>query len=250
MNRAMAERGLKSAAILAADKPHGTRIRYMSGCRCDDCRRANTDYEKQRAVARKNGEWNGIVPAARARRHLNHLSRLGVGRRTVSDVTDISDSVLAMIRAGTRRNIRAQTERLILAVTPACAGDRALIDAAPTWLLITELLAAGFTKTRIAGELGRKTAALQINRHRVTVRNAANMRRVHARLMGSNEQLVESTRALRLIQDLRREWIAVSRIVELIGTEAQVEDGEVRIPRRIPQRLEDKIAEIHRQFMA
>lgn len=142
----MTDRGLKSAAVLAANKPHGSRIRYMAGCRCDECRRANTDYEKDRQIARKNGEWNGIVPAARARRHLSRLSRLGVGRRAVQAATDIADSILVMIRNGARKNIRAQTERLILAVTPAAAGDRALIDAAPTWVLINELLGSGFRR--------------------------------------------------------------------------------------------------------
>lgn len=246
----MIDRGLKSAAALAANKPHGSRIRYIAGCRCDECRRANTDYEKQRVIARKNGEWNGIVPAARARRHLSRLSRLGVGRRAVQAATDIADSILVMIRSGERKNIRAQTERLILAVTPAAAGDRALIDAEPTWGLINELLAAGFTKTRLAAELGRKTHALQLNKHKVTVRNAADVRLMHSRLMHGDEVLVDSMKARGLIRQLRSEWIPASRIVEILGPDAVIEDGEVRLKRRIPRRLENLVIETHARLMA
>lgn len=246
----MTDRGLKSAAVLAANKPHGSRIRYMAGCRCIDCRRANTDYEKQRVIARKNGEWNGIVPAARARRHLSRLSRLGVGRRAVQAATDIAESILVMIRNGDRKNIRAQTERLILAVTPAAAGDRALIDAAPTWGLINELLAAGFTKTRLAAELGRKTHALQLNKHKVTVRNAADVERMHTRLMHGDEVLVDSTKARGLIRELRNEWISASRIADALGSEAAIEDGEVRLKPRIPRRLENLVIKTHSRLMA
>lgn len=250
MSESMADRGLKSAAVLGAAKPHGSRLRYMSGCRCDDCRRANTDYEKQRSIARKNGEWNGIVPATRARRHLNRLSRLGVGRRAVQAATDIADSILFKIKSGDRKNIRAQTERLILAVTPAAAGDHALIDAAPTWVLINELRAAGFTKTRLAAELGRKTHALQLNRHKVTVRNAADVERMHTRLMQGDEVLVDSTRARGLIRELRDEWISAARIAAALGSEAALEGGEVRIGKRISRRLEKLVIETHSRLMA
>ena len=33
-------------------KPHGTYARYVGGCRCDDCRRANRTYHRADAVVR------------------------------------------------------------------------------------------------------------------------------------------------------------------------------------------------------
>jgi len=55
--------------------PCGTRAKYMGArCRCMLCRAANSRYETGRLAARKNGDWNGLVPADRARRHL-HLAR-------------------------------------------------------------------------------------------------------------------------------------------------------------------------------
>lgn len=33
--------------MAAAPHPHGTRPRYQSGCRCADCTRENTQYQRE-----------------------------------------------------------------------------------------------------------------------------------------------------------------------------------------------------------
>lgn len=170
---ALHDRGLRPVAELGGSRPHGTRLRYLAGCKCFHCRRANSDYERERQKAREAGDWNGVVDAAPARAHLRRLSRLGVGKRIVHAVSDVSVTVLQDIRSGRKTRIRARTERRILAVTKAARGDAALIPAGPTWERIGWLLEEGFTKARIALELGRKTPALQISKQTVTVRTAA-----------------------------------------------------------------------------
>lgn len=35
---------------------HGTRHRYVNGCRCDDCKAANREYERDRRARRASGE--------------------------------------------------------------------------------------------------------------------------------------------------------------------------------------------------
>jgi hypothetical protein len=174
--------GLKPVAELAARRNHGDRLRYMAGCRCDLCRRANTDYELMRAAARKAGDWNGIVPAARSRKHMLKLSEQGIGRRAVQAVTDIAASVLQDIRTGAKKNIRARTERKILAVTPEMASEGALISAAPTWNLIRQLLAKGYTKTQLAKMLSCETRALQISQKQVRVSTADAIARLYKKL--------------------------------------------------------------------
>ncbi len=100
------------------------------------------------------------------------LSAKGVGRRSVGAACDVSDTVLSCIITGRKTNIRAATERAILAVTAAAAGDRVLIPAKATWKLLDELIADGYTKTYLAHRLGNKSHALQLKRNMVTVRNA------------------------------------------------------------------------------
>jgi hypothetical protein len=177
-------RGLRPVAELAADREHGDRLRYMAGCRCFACRRANSAYEAARKVARAAGEGNGIVPAAKARAHIKALSAQGVGRRSVGAACDVADTVLSDIISGRKINIRAATERAILAVTADAAGDRALVSAKATWKLLDQLIADGYTRGDLAARLGSKakTPALQLKRDFVTVRSAYLVERLFDRL--------------------------------------------------------------------
>lgn len=177
------ERGLKPHAAYGGNHAHGTRMRYLAGCKCRHCRAANSNYETARARARKAGDWNGIVDAAAARRHMLRLSCAGVGRHAIAEASDVALTVICEIRSGRKRRIRARTARAILAVTTAQRKDHALVSAAKPWRQIERLLEHGFTKARIAHELGRQTAALQIGKRRVTVRNAAAIDRLWRRYM-------------------------------------------------------------------
>lgn len=243
----LADRGLKPAAQLAAGRPHGDRLRYVAGCRCDECRRANTQYERQRVAARAAGDWNGIVPAERARKHMRWLSRQGVGRRAIGDASDVGGSILTEILSGRRVQIRARTERRILAVTPAMASDHALIDAAPSWNLVAALQAAGFTKKRLARELGQKGSGLQLGRVRITVRNAFRVERLYARLIVSGEVLVDAAPSWRLIRILRDELFPESRIARETG----FADGALRLGRRrITRAQAELVAAAYRRLTA
>lgn len=176
-------RGLRPAHELAAQRPHGDRLRYIAGCRCDECRRANTRYESDRQRARKAGDWNGLVPADKARAHMLKLSRAGIGRRAIAAASDVADTVLQEIRSRRKRQIRARTERKILAVGKAQASDRALVDAKRTWALIDELLEEGYAVGLIATRLGYARPYLQFKRGgRVTVRTQARVERLHREL--------------------------------------------------------------------
>lgn len=206
---ALARRGLRPVGELAKGRPHGDRLRYMAGCRCADCRRANTRYETERAAARKAGDWNGIVPAEIARAHLGWLSARGVDRRTVCDVSGVADTVLTEIISGRKTRIRARTERLIVAVTPQAAADGAYINAAPTWRLLDELIADGYPRTALARALGStaKMPSLQLSREQVTVRNAADVEKLHARL-----RCVDAAETVALLGELSEEGFHRDRV--------------------------------------
>lgn len=223
-------------------------MRYIAGCRCAECRAANTAYARQREAAIRAGDWNGLVPADRARAHMLALAKQGIGRRAVQAATDIAESILSKIRAGTRTQIRASTERAILAVTADMAADHALVDAAPSWKLIRELQEAGFSKVRIARELGQSGPGLQLGRERITVRNAHQVQRVHARLMASGEALVPAASSWTLIRKLRDECYTDQRIARELGFNDQM---PVRVGcRRITRDLAERIANTYRKLTA
>lgn len=173
-------RGLRPAAAIAAGKPHGTRVKYIGGCRCELCRKANSLYESARAKARRAGDWNGIVPADRARAHLKALARAGIGRRAVEAVSDVPNSILQEIKQGKRTRIRARTERKVLAVGKAQAADHSFVPARRTWALLGELLEEGYTRRQLLERLG--LTKLQYRRTRVLVRTQARIERLHREL--------------------------------------------------------------------
>ena len=174
---------LQEAAALAAHKPHGTRLKYMAGCKCLRCRAANSRYECERSASRLAGDWNGLVPATAARHHLFRLSKQGVGRRAVSAACDVSLTIIGSIRSGTRTQIRKRTQDRILGVTRHAVSDAALVPANETWRQINALIEEGFTKAELARRLGLETPALQLGRSRILARTAARVDRLFRMLM-------------------------------------------------------------------
>ncbi|KAF0145086.1 MAG: Uncharacterized protein FD156_1197 [Nitrospirae bacterium] len=177
---------LKSAAELGAHKPHGTRMRYMAGCKCMLCRAANSSYETGRAALRRQGLVNGIISAKRAQAHLVKLSKMGIGRRAVHAASGVNKSIIRLIRKGTRTHIRKNTERRILAVTISAARPHTVISAARVWALIKKLLKSGFSKRALAMRLGYKNS-LQLNENRVIAKNAVKVFRFYKLIMQGGE---------------------------------------------------------------
>ena len=207
----MAARGMRPAADLAANKPCGTRLRYYAGCRCFACRMANSTYEAERKAARARGEGNGLVDAEAARAHLAWLSEQGVGMKTAADSAKVTPSIVAKIVYRQRLKVREQTARRILAVTTAAAADGSLVDAGPTWVLLDELLASGYSKRRIGSEIaGKQVNTLQLRREHVTVRNAGLARQVYDRLRLASA--AELRLAERQLAELREECFRMDRI--------------------------------------
>lgn len=179
----LASRGLRSAAELAAQKPHGTRIRYMGGCKCLHCRMANSNYETARAAARRAGFTNKVVDAAPARKHIFALSRAGVGRNMVALCAGVAKTVVCEIRSGKKLRAREETIRKILAVTKDCKGEKALIPAARAWHMLNQLLGEGFSRAELARRMGYKSPALQINKKRITARSEQRIKRLYSQVM-------------------------------------------------------------------
>jgi hypothetical protein len=171
--------------VLGDRHPHGVRVKYMTGCRCVPCRAANSRYETERALARKNGDWNGLVSAGIARRHLLRLSRRGIGRDTVAEASGVSITSICEIKSGRKKNIRLRTHKAIMAVDASARADKTLVGAAPVWALIDRLLKEGLSRKELARRLGSraKVPALQLNHRVVTAKNAARVERLFSMMM-------------------------------------------------------------------
>lgn len=174
---------LPPARAIAHGKPHGTRVCYVAGCRCEKCTVANRTYARARLQAQRDGDWNGLVPADVARKHIARLSAAGVGRRTIADISGVAESIIQAIKTGRKTRIRARTEREILRATPEATNEATLVPAARTWTRIRRLLREGFTKGEISRRLGNKVPALQLRRDRVTARTAHKVDKLYRLVM-------------------------------------------------------------------
>lgn len=171
------------AASTFVSRPHGTRLRYMSGCRCVPCRAANSRYETLRLRRRAMGDWNGYVPAAEARAHVLALSDRGMGYKRVATAAGVSAAVLSKIRSGERLQVRARTARRILAVT-FTPSRATLVPHGPPQTLLRRLIAEGYPAVRLVRWLGLpKSSGLQFGRVHVTHRTAEKVRALYRRLM-------------------------------------------------------------------
>jgi hypothetical protein len=153
---------------------HGKRARYVAGCRCEPCTEANREYARMRDKMNRMGLGDPLVDAKRARAHILRLSKAGIGRNAVSDVSGVARSALQEIRKGRKKKLRKSTLAKILAVKPDIVppANARLVDAKETWKNIAWLMGEGFTKGAIAQRLGRKTPALQLKRGKVTMKTA------------------------------------------------------------------------------
>ena len=162
---------------------HGVRSRYVCGCRCEACRKANREYAHTRAKAQQRGDWNGLVDAEPARQHLLHLSARGVGARTVHSVSDVALTVLRDVKACRQKKIRARQSKRILAVDSSCKADHAVISARDTWRLVRWMVRRGYPKAELARRLGYKSPALQLRKRYVLAKTASRIQRLHRQIV-------------------------------------------------------------------
>lgn len=104
---------------------HGTRSRYNSGCRCDECRRANREYERRRTmtkVAVECGMPSPMVDAEPVRRRILDLLAAGYSRREICRISGLARSTLHSITTAHHRTgkpvkmVRRETKDAVFAI--------------------------------------------------------------------------------------------------------------------------------------
>jgi hypothetical protein len=92
----------------------------------------------------------------------------------VAEVSGVSRSILSAVVHEHQRRVRPETGERILAVGPRHAAQGSLVDARPTWALLEQLMARGYTRSWIAAQLGSRARvpALQIGTRQVLTSTA------------------------------------------------------------------------------
>lgn len=167
---------------------HGTRTRYIGGCRCEPCTVANRLYARERERRQARIRYGIEQPpperhtdATEARQHLAWLRTKGIGLRTVAARTGLSRTTVQQIASGQRTQALTTTVDRILAVNAARVPDATIVDGTRTLQQIAELVAAGHTRVSIAERLGNKRA-LQYRKPRVTDRTRRKVEVLHKAL--------------------------------------------------------------------
>ena len=244
--------------LLKTDFAHGTLACYNAKkCRCEPCRTANREYERERAKKLARGITNRVISARRVREHLLALSAQGIGYKTVADAAQVGKTILQEVRSGRRKHVRQETERRVLAVKAEdVTHDRILVDAASTRQLIDELVAEGYAKAQLARWLGSKTPALQIaDREKVRARTALDVERLYIRLKRQPQpksrgggRLMASGRTWRLIDQLLEDGYSQKQLSEWLGVKA-LPNRHPHVRETTARRIAHLYQRIHEGFM-
>jgi len=144
---------------------HGTRARYIAGCKCAPCKAANTRYAKL-AKYRSDQGISTLLDAAPVKRHLRRLRAAGVGKRTIAARAGVSqtvvDRLLGLNSDRPAKRVRPDIAAKILAVTVNDRADGSLIDGTGTRRRLQALVALGYTQTDLAQRIGWSVANLNV----------------------------------------------------------------------------------------
>ena len=179
-------------------REHGTYVKYVADrCRCEGCRKANREYERERRRRKAIGEWNpgseawGWVDASRSRRHLAWLSSQGMGWQRAAGAAGLSNGCVSKILYGDYgrgsppcKRVHRDTEAAILSVRLDDRAPGSRVPAGPAWRMVEDLVAFGVPKVRIARAIGQASGGLQLGKRGVSRRNADAIAGLHGKLMG------------------------------------------------------------------
>lgn len=158
---------------------HGTRTRYVNGpdqddrpgkgCRCSECRAANTEHENRVYRLKAYGQWRPYVNAEPVRQHILDLGRRGLVPKRVAELAGVSVPTVARIVYGepwknspAPQRIRSATAVAILAVTSGTPRRGTPIDGTGTRRRLQALVAAGWTLTNLAQQYGLDRSSLAV----------------------------------------------------------------------------------------
>lgn len=157
---------------------HGSRSSYTRGCRCGDCRAANTQaVRKYKAAVRARGS-KLRVSAEPVREHLRMLLASGLTLAAIARASGIARNQLSRLLNGRKdlppaAVVSAEIAAAILGVDEGASAQSIYVKADEIRLMIADLLLRGWTLRDIGGN---RVSAQELSRivraKRLTVLNA------------------------------------------------------------------------------
>lgn len=108
---------ISTLAERSANCAHGTRARYVSGCKCLMCKAAASRYAVQRKNARSKGDTRELVDASQIRDRLNQLHQAGMSHRAIAAAAGVSLPIVSGIRSGVKLRVRRHIAKRIVALS-------------------------------------------------------------------------------------------------------------------------------------
>jgi hypothetical protein len=149
---------------------NGSHGKYSKGCRCEPCTVAHRIYCRNRKRLKTQEEYGFIVlednyvDAKEARDHLKFLSKNNIGLDYVSKKTGVSKSSLERIKAGQKKVLRKNEEK-ILAIPSLARLDGQYVSSAESKKMIQKMVKAGYRKTEIGRYYNGQPVSIRINRY-------------------------------------------------------------------------------------
>lgn len=145
---------------------HGKRATYVKGCRCDECRQANTAYQsklaKRQAHLKFNPEAAYLIDSKPVRDHIAMLRLSGMGRRQIAKLSGCSETVIMRLiglnKDRPSNRIRPATAQKILAVQPGNLAPAGMTSSLGTRRRLQALIAIGYSQYHLADRLGTTNA--------------------------------------------------------------------------------------------
>lgn len=144
---------------------HGTRLAYIRDkCRCTECTAAASKDEDRRNRLIAYGRYDvGRVDAAPVREYTLSLMAYGIGMKRIAHIAGVSNSTLGKILYGSeaqgikpRARVAKHVAEKVMKVKPELQhlGKTALVEASGTRRRIQALVVIGWSKARLARQLG------------------------------------------------------------------------------------------------
>lgn len=140
---------------------HGTYRAYVvDHWRCDECRRANREYERNRTRREAYGK-SFFVPAEPVRQRVRDLMALGMSQDEIARAAGLNDCRLSDLMTGHWRTKRPLTRmkrenaEAIMSVRQRKPLPGTVVDVPKVRGMVLDLMALGYTPPWIARQIGR-----------------------------------------------------------------------------------------------